>query len=630
MIITKNKSLKVVVPANFTEREMFAAEEIAKYLKMICGGEFGICKDSEFNGGEAIAIGGPERNSLTSKYISEADFDKIVPGPEGLYIASFDDVLVLAGSSKNLNERERGTIYAVYEFLERFLDCSLSSYTKEGVPGGEYIPKKSEIELDGIFYAKAKCDVMMRGAIAQYSSHGKARTHELNFKFLDWLAKNRYNYIYTWHAVYDTFKTSGMLDACQKRGFILNVGHHDATDTMLPQRGNEYFPEHYYETHPEYYKLNEDGTRFEMVDHWGQMVLCSRNDEMIETLSNNMIEWLNKNPQVKLYSWLHKDGRAPQCCCEKCSKYTKEENNFYFLNEVAKRVGKVHPDVRIEIGVYSSLWDPPTNTDKISPNLAASEAVWHGTIRLRKTGKPDGSCLIGTIYEDNLLEWKNRFNIDVTYYDYVMGVYPGRQRLVPMADEMQAIFKRSIEKDIVGSKTQIEVFNLWNNIFNFFTFGRTGYNTDLSLVDNVNVFCRSFGKGAEFVKENILYCEEVLDGQCEIMTAGVYLMNHIDKERVYDNYEKALKAAEGDATARNNIRLMRMAFRYSDIETREEYKNDEIGYKTLKHYDIPERGELIYMRDNFDSSINCSGFGIMIPIEAEDNGFTPDIWYKFD
>jgi hypothetical protein len=36
------------------------------------------------------------------------------------------------------------------------------------------------------------------------------------------------------------------------------------------------------------------------------------------------------------------------------------------------------------------------------------------------------------------------------------------------------------------------------------------------------------------------------------------------------------------------------------------------------------------MRDNFDSYISRAGFGIAIPVEAEDNGFTPDKWYLFE
>ena len=315
MIINKNSALTIALPAQPTKREQFAAAELKKYLQMICGVEAEISQNA---GTMTISVGGPERNAVTAKYITEAEFDALVPGPEGIFIKDYGTCLVVAGSSKNQNERERGTIYATYELLERFAGCSFATYINPEVPGGEYVPQAEELDFTDIYYVKAKCDVDTRGAIVQNSVHGIRENFTLARTFWDWLCKNRFNHIYTWNRVYEHFKENGLLEETEKRGFILEVGHHDTIDTMLPQRGNKYFSEHYYETHPEYYRLNEDGTRFEMVDHWGQMVLCSRNEEMIEQLAQNMISWLDQNPLVKVYNWCDKDGMAPQCCCEKC------------------------------------------------------------------------------------------------------------------------------------------------------------------------------------------------------------------------------------------------------------------------------------------------------------------------
>ncbi len=629
MIISKENQSKVsiIIPANATSREVFAASELKKYIYLICKAEISVITDADTPTEFKLLIGGPERNAVTKKYISEAEFDAMVPGPEGVLLYTHADAFIVAGSSKNKNECERGTVYAVYELLERYLGCSLAAYSKKGVEAGEYIKTAKSIDLTNISYRKACSDVPYRAVVAQYSvEDSEPMTHELNIEFWDWLCKNRYNYVYTWNAVYEHLKNIGMLDEALKRGILFKVGHHDAINTLLPQRGNKYFSEHYYETHPEYYRLNEDGTRFEMVDDWGQMVLCSRNMEMIEQMANNLIEWFNQNPQVKIYALLNKDGTAPQCVCDKCRGYSKSENYVFMINEIAKRVAQKHPDVLINMLAYTDLWQVPEGV-KLEPNVSVTEATWHIT-GLRTVGKPDGSTLAGTFFEENLLEWK-KAGANVSYYDYFMGVYPGRQRYLPMADEMQAMCKRFMEKGIDGTETQFEVYNLWNNIFNFYTYGRTAYNTGLSMEDNLDVFCRIFGKGAPFIAENIRYAESVMDGQNEIMRAGIYLMNHIDKERMYDGFEKALNAAKFPLH-RNNIRLMRMAFRYSDIECREEFENDESGYRFLKLYKIPERGELLYLRDHFDSYVSCSGYGIMIPVDGEDNGFTPDKWVEFE
>ena len=625
MYISNKSNIFVVIPENATDREKFAACEFKKYIKRVFGIEPIIVTDENAVADKAFLIGGPEKNKLTAKYISEEEFDKTVPGPEGIFIKSFGDCIVLAGSSKNVNECERGTVYAVYEFLERFLGCSLSAYIKEGVAGGEYIPKKEKADLTDIFYVKKKADIPYRAAVAQYSAHGKGEDYELDIAFLDWLSKNRYNYIYTWNSVYEHFKENGMLTEAIKRGILFKVGHHDAIDTLLPQKGNKYFSEPYFETHPEYYKLTEDGERFEMTSHWGQMVLCSRNDEMIEQISENLISWFSKNPQVKSFALLNKDGTAPQCCCDKCKGYSKAENYVYMINEIAKKLKKAHSDVTLNMMSYTDLWNPPENIS-LEDNVTVTEATWHIS-GLRTIGKPDGSCLRGTFFEENLLKWKN-IGASVTYYDYFMGVYPGRQRYIPMADEMQAMCKNFMEKGIDGTETQIEVYNLWNNIFNFYTYGRTAYDTDKSLDDNLERFCRIFGQGRKYIAENIKYAESVLDGQSEIMRAGIYLMEHIDKDKMYDGFKKALESAE-TKDARNNVRMMRMAFRYSDLECREKYEDDETGYQALKHYDIKERGELLYMQKHFDSYVSKKGFGIMIPVSGDDNGFTPDIWYEF-
>ena len=129
MKINASVKLGIVVPAEASAREQFASEELHKYLSVMFSGiDVSIVTDAVSFSGNKILIGGPERNKETARYISEADFDAATPGPEGMYIKAFgDDTLVIAGSSKNAGENERGTLYAVYELLERYFGCILLS-----------------------------------------------------------------------------------------------------------------------------------------------------------------------------------------------------------------------------------------------------------------------------------------------------------------------------------------------------------------------------------------------------------------------------------------------------------------------------------------------------------------------
>ena len=197
-----------------------------------------------------------------------------------------------------------------------------------------------------------------------------------------------------------------------------------------------------------------------------------------------------------------------------------------------------------------------------------------------------------------------------------------------MADEMQALCKRFVEKGILGLGTQIDVFNVWNNIFNFYTYGRTAYDTELSLDDNLNEFCKIFGEAAPMLKEIIRMGEKIIDGQVQIQEAGEYLIQHIDKEKVYSLYEEALKVAE-TKLARNNVRLMRMVFRYSDLEVTSEKLDVTVPHVITKAAD--ETGELWFMNDNFGSYLtDKEGYGIAFGVQKlSDAVYTPDYWYDF-
>ena len=625
----KSGALTVVLPQNPTPREEFACEELTKYLAQIFTGiHIDIVKDTALATGNRILLGNPERNLQTASYITCEDFERLVPGPEGMLIQSFgEDVLICAGSTNNPNERERGTIYAVYELLERFLGCSLSAFTNPDIAGGEYVPSLDSIELKDISYVKPCADNIYRTAIVQYSHADVPHSHQLTLPFFDWLCKNRYNRIMLWVSTYEAHKKTGLVEEAERRGLRFTVGHHEASDLFMPPFGNEYFPEHYYETHPEYYRLTEDGQRYKSEGIWGAWIFCSRNQNLIRQMAKNICHWIELNPAVDCISLWQKDGHAPQCTCPDCAAYTITENYAYFLSEVAELVRQKHPEVLIDMLVYSRMWDCPRDL-KLASNILVEEATWYRG-GLRTVGKPDGSCLNHTLYEDNLLQWQQT-GASVAYYEYYMGVYPARNRYMPAADELQSIFRRISELGILGSGTQIECFNIWNNLFNFYSFGRTAYDTSLSMQDNLRAFTPIFGKGKDLIAQIIQSLETAMDGQESIMNASLYLMKHTDMTPIDAKFEEALTLADTPAS-RNNIRLLRMVLRYSKLEAENTVLFEDKDFVNLEP--CPDAtGELTYMSKKFDSFYwNDPGFGIMIPVDCKsEKQFEPDRWYQFE
>ena len=626
MTILKNAEIDLVIPSNATPRETFAAEELSKYMKTLLNAKTNTITDSEDSRNTRFLIGGPERNKYSRKYVSEADFKNLVCGPEGIFIKSVDeDTVIIAGSSWHAGERERGTLYAVYELLERYADCTLAAFSHPDLNAGEIVPRLERLDLTGAYYCKPKADLPYRTAIIQYADAAGDPNKELNIPFFDWLIKNRYNRILTWTSIYEHFKKSGMLTEIEKRGLLFTVGHHESSRLFLPAYGNEYFPEHYYETHPEYFKLQKDGKRFVNLDPWGQWVYCSRNGNAIKEVANNVNNWLHSNPSVDILAFWPNDGIFDQCTCPVCSKYTKTENYCYFVNEVAKLVKPVHPNVKFDLLIYVDLWECPKDI-RLEPSIIIDESTWHAD-GLRSVGKPDGSCLNGTHFEENLLKWRDT-GASVVYYDYYMGVYALRQKWIPMADELQSIWQNFIDKGISGSGTQIECFNLWNHLLNFYSFARTGYDVSLSLSDNVRALSRLYGDGADEVASIFFELERILDGQVEITTCGHFLMEHVNKEEIYARFDRALSLAK-EPRHRNNVRLTRMVFRYSDLEAADPASRNEKYASVFDSYK-DESGELAKMTEYDSFYKNNPGYAITIPLSSNKTNFIPNEWYLFE
>lgn len=614
----------IVKPVDATARESFAADELQSYIKKISGATLPIRCDAERCDADLLSkdrsdtfsanlliIGGAERNSKTGELISTGEFDALVPGPEGMMIKSFgSDSIVIAGSSKNPFEYERATLYAVYEFLETYLGCSFSAYGPPGMEMGEYLPKTPSISISTVNYSKSRADNLYRTAIVQYYNTTISPDHGLNGQFIDWAAKNRYNRILTMESIYSAFKKNGTFEEAQKRGILFTVGHHESSRLFLPPDGNSIFPEKYYTTHPDYYRLKRDGTRLHNRTPWSDSwIFCSRNQNAIEQFADNAKTWLALNPYVDAICIWPNDRSAPQCSDPLCSQHSKGANYAYFVNQVAKKVKKSYPDIKIDMLAYSDLSDCPAGT-RLDPALLIDLSTWSRS-GLRAVGKKDGSSLLGTPYEINAKKWHDS-GASVVFYEYFMGNFGAKQRYIPMADEMSALFGYFKKSGYYqGSGTQIEVFNVWNCLFNFYTHGRTSYDLSLSLEQNLESFSRIFGAGAPFIRSYIQYVEELIDGQTTYDQAGAFLSSHADKARVYGYFERAYES-EPEGVLRNNIRLLRMAFRYTDLST------DGAG-----------EGELRYMYDKFDSYSHNPGYGIYIALTGAAGSYTPDKWYKF-
>ena len=153
MELSRHAPVYLILPGKPTLREQFAADELSRYLFLVLGVKAEKA-DSAIPGANSFLIGGPGRNAASAAFLTKEEFHGALTGAEGIFLEIRDNIALIAGS-EGFDDCERGTVYAVYEFLERYLGCSFAAYSGPGVHAGEVLPVLDWIALPNGRYVKA-------------------------------------------------------------------------------------------------------------------------------------------------------------------------------------------------------------------------------------------------------------------------------------------------------------------------------------------------------------------------------------------------------------------------------------------------------------------------------------------
>lgn len=134
---------------------------------------------------------------------------------------------------------------------------------------------------------------------------------------------------------------------------------------------NEYTLTH----HPDWFALYGDKRHNQLAEHNNQ--LCYSN----EALFREAVEFARvqfDHYDMDVVSIMPPDGYGAMCQCALCEGKDSPElgergrlSNYIweFVNRVAKEVGKTHPDKKISNCAYGIYTEPPSNIDKLEPNV---------------------------------------------------------------------------------------------------------------------------------------------------------------------------------------------------------------------------------------------------------------------
>ncbi len=277
IVLTGNdmSQYRIVIPSAATSHEVKAANVLQKYLLEISGAALPVITADQHRSPYEIILGQNDRLDDLALKINLNALQE-----DGFIIKTDSLRLIIAGGI------EKGTLYGVYTFLEKYLGCRMYS------PKVKIIPKQKRITL-------GKIDDLQVPIIGFRDTHYR----------VTWDAE----YI-DWHKL-DHDETGNRTEW----GMWVHTFH-----SLVP-------PEIYYESHPEYFAM-VNGIRIPTQ-------LCLANPDVLEITVQNLRKKIAQNPEAKYWSVSQNDNRN-YCACDKCKAIDDREGSpsgsiIQFVNQVS-------------------------------------------------------------------------------------------------------------------------------------------------------------------------------------------------------------------------------------------------------------------------------------------------------
>jgi len=311
-MVTEGKTNTVIIlGSDAIPAELTAANELQSFIRQMSGAEIPIVESTGVQARQSrIFIG---QTAVTKDLLPGFDWKSLIH--DGILIKRVGTDLVIAG------DRPRGTLYAVYEYLEslgaKFLSPDETIIPQKATIG---FPKSDKQYVPQLYYRELTYFRVLR-------------------KNPEFCARLHVNGGYNPTPV-------------EYGGNYSLIGFCHTFDFFLP--ASRYFAEH-----PEWYS-EINGKRI-----GGQFIgqLCLTNKEMKKEFIRRVLEEIKRDPNAGLLSVSQNDGAGP-CTCAQCTAAVKKLGNqtdlmVSFANDVAAAVEKEYPDFMVENLAYTYTRTPP-------------------------------------------------------------------------------------------------------------------------------------------------------------------------------------------------------------------------------------------------------------------------------
>ena len=507
----------IVVADDALPSEHFAAAELQKLLEQSVGATLPIQSRPPEPRHNIFVGPGPALES------SSVSFKVDDLGDEGVRIRIGTNNVGIAGG------RPRGTLYAVYEFAERYLGVRFLTFDHT------YVPKLKSRQIP--------CE--------------------------------------TWHYVPPfTFRWSYYNENGEHPEFAarlrVNTVTHDeklggvTRQSLISHSFNILLPvDQYGKEHPEYFALVE-GKR-QLTVGGGGPELCVSNPEVIEIVARNVIKELDQSPQQKNISVSQNDNND-YCRCERCEAINQREgtpmgSHLAFVNAVAERVESKYPDVKIGTLAY---WYTRKTPKTIKPRhnvqiqLCSIECSTLYPLDDAHCAKNVAFCADmdawGKVCDDI---WVWNYNTNFRFYDLP---FPNLRVIGPNLRYFLRNHVKGVFMQANGNGHSGEMCDLRNYVL-----ARCLWNPQLDSWELAKEFCRlHYGRAAETM---IRYLANLHDNAEQSGFAPTCFpmpfelgLNAKSADRIFAYFQQAMKRAEND-TVRERVEKASICAQRAVLET---------------------------------------------------------------
>ena len=311
-------SYTIALASDAIPAEKTAADQLQKYFQQVTGATISIKSEGDVNAdAPQILVGAGARVKVL---LPKQDWDSL--GSDGIVIKTVGKNLILAGG------RPRGTLYAVYQFLEDEAGCRW------------WTPTESTIPYKSTFDVPAKNVVYVPPF--DYREHYTTAVKDPVFATIMRENGNAQQQTAEWGGHYTIL------------GFVHTFSK------LLP-------PEKYFKDHPEWYSDPENGdkpcTAASKMPAAQRTQLNLSDPQVFDELTKQALAWIKENPQAGYISISQNDNNN-YCQDAPSMKLAEEEGSqsapvLNFVNKVAEKIYQQYPNFKVETLAYHYTEKPP-------------------------------------------------------------------------------------------------------------------------------------------------------------------------------------------------------------------------------------------------------------------------------